>query len=147
MTGRVTRRTALGSLAGSAGALVLSSADGGVAGEPGRRRGIVGVPREAADLVGPAEGAGFRYGTGYLFQAGPTQAGLLCNLRTEGFPVGDFEAGMDAVIFDDAAKIGQAKPVKVQAIVQNRFKKFPKVNPKRPSNSVLPAPQTPIICG
>jgi len=113
VTGRVTRRTALGSLAGSAGALVLSSADGGVAGEPGRRRGIVGVTREAADLVVPAEGDGFRYGTGYLFQAGPTQAGLLCNLRTEGFPVGDFEAGMDAVIFDDAAKIGQARPVKV----------------------------------
>ena len=113
MAERVSRRMALRGLAGMAGAMVCSQhVRSGPTGTD-RRPGIVGVSRGRADLVVPPDGDGFRYGTGYLFQAGPTQAGLLCNLRTEGFPVGDFEAGMDAVIFDDAAKIDRAKPVPV----------------------------------
>ena len=40
-----------------------------------------------------------------------------------------------------------ASPVNVQAMVQKRLRKFPNVKPNRPSNSVLPAPQTPMMCG
>lgn len=113
VTKKVSRREILGGLVGAAGAAVLSHPARAGSMNTDRRRGITGVSRDRADLAVPPDGDGFRYGTGYLFQAGPTQAGLLCNLRTEGFPVGDFEAGMDAVIFDDAAKIARAKPVPV----------------------------------
>ena len=81
-------------------------------------RGITRVTRGAADLVVPADGEGFRYGTGYLFQAGPNQAGLLCNLRTEGFPVGDFEAGMDALVFDDPTRLSATEAVPVTRTVK-----------------------------
>ncbi len=111
--GRISRRVVLSHMAAAAGAAVLPHAARSEPAGSGGKRGIVAVSRGPADLVVPADGDGFRYGTGYLFQAGPTQAGLLCNLRTEGFPVGDFEAGMDVVVFDDAAKINRAKPVPV----------------------------------
>jgi len=81
-------------------------------------RGITRVTRGAADLVVLADGEGFRYGTGYLFQAGPNQAGLLCNLRTEGFPVGDFEAGMDALVFDDPTRLSATEAVPVTRTVK-----------------------------
>ncbi|MEE3365661.1 MAG: hypothetical protein VX304_08435, partial [Planctomycetota bacterium] len=113
VTKKVSRREILGGLVGAAGAAVISHPARAGSMNTDRRRGITGVSRDRADLAVPPDGDGFRYGTGYLFQAGPTQAGLLCNLRTEGFPVGDFEAGMDAVIFDNAAKIARAKPVPV----------------------------------
>ena len=80
--------------------------------------GILRVTRGPADLVIPADGDGFRYGTGYLCQVGPTQACLLSNLRTEGYPVGDFEAGVDAVVFDDAARIADAPAVPVTRTVK-----------------------------
>ena len=80
--------------------------------------GIVRVTRGPADLVLPADGDGFRYGTGYLCQVGPTQACVLSNLRTEGYPVGDFEAGVDAVVFDDAAQIAAAPAVPVTRTVK-----------------------------
>lgn len=66
----------------------------------------------------PRDGERFRYGMWYLFQAEPNQAGLLCNLRTEGFPVGDFEAGMDVLLFDDAEKISSANAVPVTRTVK-----------------------------
>ncbi|MDP7274065.1 MAG: hypothetical protein QF363_01205 [Planctomycetaceae bacterium] len=113
MAQSVSRRMALRGLAGAAGAVIFSPRARSGATSADHRRSIVSVSRSEADLVVPPDGEGFRYGTGYMFQAGPTQAGLMCNLRTEGFPVGDFEAGMDAVIFDDAAKINQPKPVPV----------------------------------
>lgn len=123
MTNPVSRRTALQYLgglslaaSGSLGPRLPSNADArnaAAAEDPIARRGIVNVTRTAADLIVPRDGEGFRYGTGYVFQAGPTQAGLLCNLRTEGFPVGDFEAGMDVLAFDDVSKIASANPVPV----------------------------------
>ena len=65
------------------------------------QRGIVDVSKGPVDLTIPADGEKFRYGNGFPFQAGPNTAGVFVNLRFEGFPVGDFEAGMDVVLFDD----------------------------------------------
>jgi hypothetical protein len=90
----------------------------GCLGDEIRPGGISRVTRGPADLVVPRDGDGFRYGTGYLFQASPTQAGVLSNLRTEGFPVGDFEAGVDAILFDDPAKISAAEPVPLTRTVK-----------------------------
>ena len=42
----------------------------------------------------------WRYGNGSIFQVGPCKAGVICNIRFEKLPAGDFEAGMDAVVFD-----------------------------------------------
>ena len=127
MPGQISRRTVIRYLGGvSAAAVGLATrivADdheeisAGPDSVPGGT-GIVRVTRGAADLKVPRDGEGFRYGTGYLFQAGPKQAGLLCNLRTEGFPVGDFEAGMDVLVFDDVAKIAAAAPVPVTRTVK-----------------------------
>jgi hypothetical protein len=82
------------------------------------KSGIVSVTRGTADLVVPHDGEGFRYGTGFVFQAGPKQAGLLCNLRTEGYPVGDFEAGMDVLMFDDMVQISSAGAIPVTRTVK-----------------------------
>ncbi|MAE66902.1 MAG: hypothetical protein CMJ18_21805 [Phycisphaeraceae bacterium] len=66
-----------------------------------------------ADLVIPSEGGLFRYGNGFAFQAGPTTAGFFVNLRFGGYPVGDFEAGMDVVLFDDLATISASNAVPI----------------------------------
>ena len=77
------------------------------------KTGIVRVTRGPSDLVVPADGGGFRYGLGIPFQVSPRQAGLICNLRTEGFPVGDFEAGADVVLFDDLDGISSGKAIPI----------------------------------
>jgi len=95
-----------------------------LAAEKTQKGGIVRVTQGPADLVLPRAGDGlgdadeFRYGIGHVFQAGPNQAGLLCNLRFEGLPAGDFEAGMDVVIFDDTQKISSANAVPVTRTVK-----------------------------
>lgn len=81
----------------------------GVASSP-PASGVVSVSRSKPALTVPATGEYFRYGTGYLMQVGPTQAALMANLRTEGFPVGDFEAGVDGFVFDDRKKIAAGRP-------------------------------------
>ncbi|MFP6764239.1 MAG: hypothetical protein VB858_11490, partial [Planctomycetaceae bacterium] len=88
------------------------------ASDAGGRTGIVGVTRGSADLAVPQAGDGFRCGTGYLFQTGPTEVGLLCNLRIEGYPVSDFEAGVDAMISDEPEKIASAESVPVNRTVK-----------------------------
>ena len=129
MSKPITRRTAIQSLASLSaavllglGGLCLGDEMGGKSGNErtdSAERGIVRVTRGPADLVVPRDGDGFRdrdgfrYGTAYLFQVGPNQAGLLCNLRFEGLPAGDFEAGMDMLVFDDIEKISSAKAVPV----------------------------------
>ena len=70
--------------------------------------GITDVTRGPAALTGPTrpdETESLRYGLGFPFQIAPRKAVLLCNLRNEGFPVGDFENGVDAIVFDDPAAI------------------------------------------
>ena len=95
-----------------------------LADEKTQKGGIVRVTQGPADLVLPRAGDGlgdadeFRYGIGHVFQAGPNQAGLLCNLRFEGLPAGDFEAGMDVVIFDDTQKISSTNAVPVTRTVK-----------------------------
>ena len=69
---------------------------------------ITEITRGPADLVEPSkipEGNPLRYGLGIPFQVAPRQVGMFCNLRNEGYPVGDFENGTDVVIFDDPANI------------------------------------------
>ncbi len=78
-----------------------------------RKTGIVRVTRGPSDLVAPADGGGFRYGLGIPFQVTPRQAGLICNLRTEGFPVGDFEAGADLILFDRLDRISSGKTIPI----------------------------------
>ena len=62
------------------------------------------VTQSPVKLIAPpptGDGRTYRYGNGFPFQAGPNTAGVFLNLRFEGFPAGDFEAGMDVVLFDD----------------------------------------------
>ncbi len=107
------RRDALGLMAASALASwpKLSLAEQRV--ESRRSTGIVRVTRGPSDLVAPADGGEFRYGLGIPFQVSPRQAGLICNLRTEGFPVGDFEAGADLILFDHLDKISSGKTIPI----------------------------------
>ena len=70
--------------------------------------GIIRVTQEPADLVAPRPRPNesvMRYGLGFPFAVGPKQAALFCNLRNEGYPVGDFENGTDVVLFDDLDRI------------------------------------------
>ena len=66
---------------------------------------ITGITRGPVDLVTPPDGDNFRYGLGFPMQIGPRQAALLCNLRTEQMPTGDFENGADVLLFDDIGEI------------------------------------------
>lgn len=75
--------------------------------------GITHVTRRPAVVTIPPDGEKFRYGTGSVFQAGPRTAGVFLNLRFEGFPVGDFEAGMDAILFDGLDAISPGNAVKI----------------------------------
>ena len=118
MLNTLNRRVALQHLLSLPVGMALGQRTFGQENNEGECTGIVEVTRGAADLVVPRDGEGFRYGTGYLFQVSPTQAGVLCNLRTEGFPVGDFEAGVDAVLFDDPAKISTKDAVPVTRTVK-----------------------------
>ena len=65
--------------------------------------GIVEITRGPADLATPRhcpEGITCRYGVAFPFQVAPRTAALVCALRNEGMPVGDFENGTDVIIFD-----------------------------------------------
>ena len=77
------------------------------------QHGIVEVSKGPVDLTIPADGEKFRYGNGFPFQAGPNTGGVFVNLRFEGFPVGDFEAGMDVVLFDDLENISSNQAVQI----------------------------------
>ena len=79
-------------------------------------RGVTHVTRGPADLVAPPacpEGNPLRYGLGIPFQIAPRQAAMFCNLRNEGFPVGDFENGTDVVLFDDLSRISAEKAISI----------------------------------
>ena len=60
----VGRRMVLGRVAAVAGAAVFPGSVFAEPAGPGGKRGIVDVTRGPADLVVPADGDGFRYGTG-----------------------------------------------------------------------------------
>lgn len=74
------------------------------------------VTQSPVKLIAPlatGDGRTYRYGNGFPFQAGPNTAGVFLNLRFEGFPAGDFEAGMDVVLFDDLESISSKDAVKI----------------------------------
>ena len=67
-------------------------------------------------LTEPAEnppGEVCRYGVAFPFQVAPKLAAVLCCLRNEGHPVGDFENGSDVFLFDDLARIDPATAVPI----------------------------------
>ena len=108
------RRDALGLLV--AGGVASTVPKPSLAAQPAKsqgKTGIVRVTRGPSNLVVPADGGGFRYGLGIPFQVSPRQAGLICNLRTEGFPVGDFEAGADVILFDRLDGISSGKTIPI----------------------------------
>ncbi len=70
---------------------------------------ITRISKGPAALVAPEDGDNFRYGLGFPMQVGPHQAALLCNLRTEQMPTGDFENGADVLLFDDLDAISRAQ--------------------------------------
>ncbi len=101
------RRTALKALAGAGAYAALPGA------ARADRGGIVRVTSGPADLIIPPDGDMYRYGLGYAFQVDETKAGLFANLRTEGLPVGDFEAGVDLLVFDELSKLKSATPLPI----------------------------------
>ena len=58
-----------------------------------------GPPRLTEPAASPP-GEVCRYGVGWPFQVASRRAALLCCLRNEGYPVGDFENGHDVLLFD-----------------------------------------------
>ena len=74
---------------------------------------ITHITKGPADLVTPRDGDNFRYGLGFPLQVGPRQAALLCNLRTEQVPTGDFENGADILLFDDIDAISRSVAVPI----------------------------------
>ena len=64
---------------------------------------ITTITANPARLTEPAEhppGEICRYGVGFPFQVAPRLAAVLCCLRNEGYPAGDFENGSDVFLFD-----------------------------------------------
>lgn len=122
---------------------------------------ITGITRGPADLVVPPDGEVFRYGIGFVFQVAPGKAGMACNLRFEGFPVGDFEAGTDVVVFDDVDGIRDATPVRItrseryshpekgkRVVVKHTCKGgFVPLGAKRPDGTPHPAAGTGFVFG
>ena len=72
-------------------------------------------PRLTEPAVNPP-GEICRYGVAFPFQVAPKLAAVLCCLRNEGHPVGDFENGSDVLLFDDLDRID---PVAAVPIVRN----------------------------
>ena len=78
--------------------------------------GIFRVTRGPADLVIPPrtpEEQVCRYGVGAPFQLSPTMAAMTCSLRIEKPPVGDFESGVDVILFDDLSRISAEHAIPV----------------------------------
>ncbi|MGC9316692.1 MAG: hypothetical protein ACP5KN_01495 [Armatimonadota bacterium] len=92
--------------------------------------GITGVTTGDADLTVPSEapeGEMLRYGLGFPLQVSATEAAVFCNLRVEGVPVYDFEAGTDVVIFDDPGHISAEKATPIS---RNERREHPELGPR-----------------
>ncbi|MEA3402848.1 MAG: hypothetical protein U9R79_16530 [Armatimonadota bacterium] len=115
------------------GALCAAVAHVGVAqatAQEGNEMGITGVTASDADLTVPTEapeGETLRYGLGFPFQLSATEAALFCNLRVEGVPVYDFEAGTDVVIFDH---LGHISAEDATPISRNERRQHPELGPR-----------------
>ena len=77
---------------------------------------ITGVTASTPRLIEPAEqppGEICRYGVAFPFQVAPKLAAVLCCLRNEGYPAGDFENGSDVFLFDRLDGIDPAGAVPI----------------------------------
>lgn len=77
---------------------------------------ITSITANPPRLTEPAEnppGEICRYGVAFPFQVAPKLAAILCCLRNEGHPVGDFENGSDVFLFDDINRIDPAGAVPI----------------------------------
>jgi len=77
---------------------------------------ITSITAHPPRLTEPAEnppGEVCRYGVGFPFQVAPKLAGVLCCLRNEGHPVGDFENGSDLILFDELDTLDPAGAVPI----------------------------------
>ena len=71
-------------------------------------RGVQSITQGSADLVIPPhtpDGLMCRYGVAFPFQVAPKMAALCCSLRNENLPAGDFENGVDVILFDNLRRI------------------------------------------
>ncbi len=70
------------------------------------------ITRGPADLAIPPtqpHGECWRYGIGFPFQVAPARAAILCNIRRNLVPYGDFEVGTDVILLDDVNRLDKAK--------------------------------------
>ena len=70
-------------------------------------------PPRLTSVVDPPPGEQCRYGVAFPFQVAPRLAALLCCLRNEGYPAGDFENGSDVFLFDSLDNIDPAKAIPI----------------------------------
>jgi len=80
---------------------------------------ITSVTASPPRLTEPTEqppGEICRYGVAFPFQVAPETAGVLCCLRNEGYPAGDFENGSDVFLFN---RLDDINPAAAIPIVRN----------------------------
>jgi alpha-L-fucosidase len=77
------------------------------------RAGIVRVTHGSVDLARPLDGSNWYYGVGLPIQLDATTGGLLVNIRRDGTPFADFEAGTDLIKFNSLDKIDAANAVPI----------------------------------
>jgi len=77
---------------------------------------ITSITASRPRLIEPAEhppGETCRYGVAFPFQVASETAGVLCCLRNEGYPAGDFENGSDVFLFDRLDGIDPAAAIPI----------------------------------
>ena len=74
---------------------------------------ITANPPRLTELAENPPGEVCRYGVAWPFQVAPKLGAVLCCLRNEGHPVGDFENGNDVFLFDDLNRIDPAGAVPI----------------------------------
>ena len=82
---------------------------------------ITSVTSSPPRLTAPTEhppGETCRYGCAFPFQVAPKLAAVLCCLRNEGYPVGDFENGSDVILFDDEIVTGDSIVEGAKAVLE-----------------------------
>lgn len=95
------------------GALFLAAWMGLAANLDAVQAGIVRVTRGSVDVARPLDGSNWYYGVGLPIQLDATTAGLLVNIRRDGTPYSDFEAGTDLIKFNSLDKIDAANAVPI----------------------------------
>lgn len=78
--------------------------------------GIVGITHGSVDFAVPPEtpeGESWYYGLGLPIQLDATMAGLMLNIRRNGTPYCDFEAGTDLILFDSLDGIREENAIAI----------------------------------